>query len=139
MNYSIDPTRSQFDAFKSLARDTPIMMLNLIRLNDRAKYEDGRSLSGQEAYQIYGKESLSIFARVGGSIMWRGRPECVLIGPNQEHWDIAFIAHYPSGGAFLEMVSDPAYQAIVYHRQAAVEDSRLIRMGEAEAGSGFSS
>ena len=77
------------------------------------------------------------FRRVGGRILWRGAPECVLIGPSGEQWDIAFIAQYPNGGAFLEMVTDPAYQAVVYHRQAAVSDSRLIRMGEAAEGIGF--
>jgi hypothetical protein len=33
---SIDPTRAQFDAFKALPRDTPIQMLNLIRLKPLA-------------------------------------------------------------------------------------------------------
>lgn len=31
MSEHIDPTREQFDAFKDLPRDTPILMLNLIR------------------------------------------------------------------------------------------------------------
>ncbi|MBS0408451.1 MAG: hypothetical protein JSR86_00940, partial [Proteobacteria bacterium] len=35
---SIDPTRTQFDAFKALPRDTPIHMLNLIRLRAQADY-----------------------------------------------------------------------------------------------------
>jgi uncharacterized protein (DUF1330 family) len=46
--------------------------------------------------------------------------------PVDEAWDIAFIARYPTLSAFLEMVTDPAYQAVVYHRQAAVADSRFI-------------
>jgi len=61
----------------------------------------------------------------------------MLIGPSDEHWDIAFIAQYPNSGAFLEMVTNPDYQAIVFHRQAAVKDSRLIRLGEASGTSGF--
>ena len=135
--HNIDPTRKQFDAFKSLPRDTPIMMLNLIALNDQARYDDGRKATGAEAYAAYGRESGDIFAGVGGSILWRGKPESVLIGPPTEHWDIAFIALYPSAKAFLAMVTNPNYQAIVFHRQAAVKDSRLIRMGETEAGVSF--
>ena len=50
-----------------------------------------------------------------------------LIGPAEEHWDAMFIAHYPTAGAFLAMVTDPEYQRAVIHRQAAVSDSRLIR------------
>jgi len=36
------------------------------------------------------------------------------------------------------MVTNPDYQAIVFHRQAAVKDSRLIRMSEAGVGTDFS-
>lgn len=135
---NIDPLREQFEQFKALPRDQPVMMLNLIRLNAKANYEDGREASGEQAYASYGQESGPIFRKVGGEIIWRGRPESILIGPLEEHWDIAFIARYPTAGAFLAMVTDPDYQAVVYHRQAAVQDSRLIRMGEAEDGEGFS-
>lgn len=137
MPVHIDPSRAAFDQFKQLDRDAPIQMLNLIRLRDQARYEDGRELSGAEAYQAYGRESGPIFRRVGGRIIWRGAPQLVLTGPAEERWDIAFIAHYPSAHAFLEMVTDTRYREVVKHRQAAVADSRLIRMGELAAGDGF--
>ncbi|MEM8698442.1 MAG: DUF1330 domain-containing protein [Pseudomonadota bacterium] len=126
----IDPTRPQFDLFKSLPRDTQIDMLNLIRLRGQAAYPDGRVASGAEAYAAYGRESAPIFQKVGGTILWRGRPEALVIGPDAEAWDIAFIARYPSASSFLAMVTDPVYQAAVIHRQAAVADSRLIRTAE---------
>ncbi len=139
MTNNIDPNPEQFAQFKSLPRDTEIMMLNLIELKQTANYDDQNLIvSGAEAYKRYGEESGPIFSRVGGEILWRGKPECVLIGPESEHWDIAFIAKYPNAGAFLEMVTDPAYQAIVFHRQAAVKDSRLIRMGASATGDAFS-
>jgi len=139
MKQNIDPTTEQFEEFKKLPRDTPIMMLNLIELNETASYKDGRVATGAQAYKSYGKESGSIFSGVGGEIIWRGQPQSIVIGPTNESWDIAFIARYPNAGAFLEMVTNPKYQAIVFHRQAAVKDSRLIRMGEANGGSDFSS
>jgi uncharacterized protein (DUF1330 family) len=135
---NIDPSRVQFEQFKNLPRDTPIMMLNLIELNDRANYQDGRDATGADAYNNYGKESQHIFSAVGGEIIWRGQPQSIVIGPADEHWHVAFIARYPNAGAFLSMVTNPDYQAIVFHRQAAVKDSRLIRMGEANDGIGFS-
>ncbi len=138
MSQYIDPTEEQFKTFKNLPRDTPIMMLNLIELNDSASYKDGRITTGADAYRAYGKESGPLFSNVGGEIIWRGRPESMLIGPSEERWDIAFIAQYPNAGAFLEMVTSSAYQAIVFHRQAAVKDSRLVRMGDAIEGAGFS-
>lgn len=135
----VDPTRDSFDQFKALPRDEPVEMLNLLRLRDRALYEDGRQASGFEAYRAYGAASGPIFKRVGGRIIWRGQPRSVLIGPSDEAWDLAFIAAYPSAAAFLEMVTDATYQSqAVPHRVAAVEDSRLIRHRPQDTGEGFS-
>ena len=93
--------------------------------------------SGAEAYAAYGRESGPIFQRVGGQIIWRGRFENTLIGPEAEAWDACFIARYPTAGAFLEMVTDADYQKAVVHRQAAVRTSRLIRTAPILGGSGF--
>lgn len=128
----VDPDRPQFDAFKALPRDTPIHMLNLVRLRDKAAYPDGhehasKGWTGAEAYAEYGRSSGPIFQRVGGSVVWRGQLEAVLTGPSDEHWDLAFIARYPHSGAFLEMVTDPDYKLAVVNRQAAVLTSRLER------------
>lgn len=139
---SIDPTREQFDAFKGLPRDTPIQMLNLVRLKAVADYpidhpERGKGLTGLDAYRAYGRATAPLFARLGGRQIWAGRPELVLTGPTTERWDLAFIAQYPNAGAFLAMVTDPDYRQFVKHRQAAVEDSRLIRLAPLTPGEGF--
>lgn len=138
----VDPEREAFEAFKALDRDAPIEMLNLIRYRAEAVYPGdhelaGQGLSGAEAYRRYGRESGPVFARVGGTIVWAGEPQTVLIGPADERWDAAFVARYPSAGAFLEMVTDPDYRRAVVHRQAAVETSRLIRHRPRTAGGGF--
>jgi uncharacterized protein (DUF1330 family) len=114
-------------------------MLNLVRFRERAAYPDGRIASGAEAYAAYGHESHPVFSRLGGRIVWRGRFELMLIGPATEVWDECFIAEYPSVAAFVEMVRDPIYREAVKHRQAAVLDSRLVRLAPATAGSGFGS
>ena len=143
MTGSIDPLREQFDAFKALPRDQPIHMLNLVRLNALAAYpaghpDHGKGLTGLEAYRAYGRTTAPIFKRVGGRQVWVGRPETVVTGPADERWDLAFIAEYPNAAAFLAMVTDPDYRELVKHRQAAVEDSRLIRMAPvADPGEGF--
>jgi uncharacterized protein (DUF1330 family) len=128
----IDPAREAFDAFKALPRDTPIHMINLLRFRDHAAYPADHALantglSGREAYAHYGRDSGPIFQRVGGSIVWRGAMEAMVIGPMDKQWDMMFIAQYPNANAFLEMVTDPAYRVAVVHRQAAVLTSRLIR------------
>jgi uncharacterized protein (DUF1330 family) len=133
----VDPARETFGAFRRLAEEGPIHMLNLVRLRDKAAYPDGRAATGAEAYAAYGRESGPIFRRVGGRIAWSGDFRLMLIGPAEELWDRCFIAEYPSGAAFVEMVKDPDYQKAVIHRQAAVLDSRLIRLNPREAGRGF--
>ncbi len=139
MNY-IDPTREQFDAFKDLDRNIPINMLNLIKLRDKAAYEGDAPegvVTGADAYKTYGKASGPIFTRVGGTIIWRGEPKLMLIGPEAEAWDVAFIARYPNADAFIEMATDPEYRKAVKHRQAAVLDSRLLRCDELAGGAAF--
>ena len=143
MTGSIDPLREQFDAFKALPRDQPIQMLNLVRLNALAAYpeghpDQGKGLTGLDAYRAYGRTTAHIFKRVGGRQVWVGRPQTVVTGPAGEQWDLAFIAEYPGASAFLAMVTDPEYRELVKHRQAAVADSRLIRMAPvADPGEGF--
>ena len=125
---NINPDRKRFKKFREIDRNGPVHMLNLVRLRHTAVYQDGTMVSGAEAYAAYGRESAPIFKRVGGRIVWSGEFELNLIGPENEIWDIAFIAEYPSGDAFVEMVKDPDYQKAVVHRTAAVLDSRLLRM-----------
>ncbi len=138
MSNYVNPDSDSFRAFREAARPGPIQMLNLIKLRTTAAYADGRNLSGAEAYRLYGEKSGPIFRALGGRIVWSGQPEITLIGPKHgEEWDIAFIAEYPSIEAFVQMMRDPAYQAITHHRTAAVENSRLIRLNPLPAGAGF--
>jgi uncharacterized protein (DUF1330 family) len=133
----VDPTKATFAAFRDNDRDGPIHMLNLVRFRENAAYPDGRDVTGAQAYAAYGRESYPVFSKLGGRIVWRGGFELMLIGPTEEKWDECFIAEYPSVSAFVEMVRDPVYREAVKHRQAAVIDSRLIRMTPAETGTGF--
>lgn len=128
----IDPTREAFDLFKSLPRDVPINMLNLLRFNEVANYPSdhpnaAHGWSGARAYQEYGKTSGPIFQRVGGTIIWRGKMEAMVIGPDDKQWDSSFIARYPNSAAFMDMVTDAEYRKAVVNRQAAIQTSRLIR------------
>ncbi len=137
MSGYIDPTTEQFKAFMSLNDPGPIWMLNLVRFRDVAAYEDGRIATGAEAYRAYSVASAPYFLAVGGRIVWTGDPRIVLIGPEDERWDTAFVAEYPDAAAFGGMVTNAEYQSILYHRRAAVEDSRLIRLAPAAIGKLF--
>lgn len=133
----VDPTREMFGLFRANDRPGPIHMFNLVRFRDKAAYPDGRAATGAEAYAAYGSESHPVFVRLGGRIVWRGSFELMLIGPGDETWDECFIAEYPSVAAFVEMLRDPVYREAVKHRQAAVLNSRLIRLAPAATGAGF--
>ena len=142
MTHYIDPTKTGFQAFKELARDEPIEMLNLLLFRDKAEYADGhehagKGWSGRRAYEEYGKTSGPIFRRVGGSIVWRGTFQAMVTGPENREWHDGFVARYPNSAAFFEMIKDPAYQLAVANRTAALVDSRLIRFKPAETGKGF--
>lgn len=139
MTAYVDPTKAAFAAFRAADRPGPIHMLNLVRFRTDAAYPDGRIATGAQAYAAYGRDSEPVFHRVGGRIVWRGVFELNLIGPESESWDECFIAEYPSVAAFVEMLRDPAYREAVRHRQAAVLDSRLIRLAPGAAGTAFSS
>jgi len=137
MTGHVDPDRERFAIFKAMESKGPIQMLNLVRLRDTAVYEDGIMVTGKEAYSAYGRESGPVFQRLGGRIVWSGNFEMVLIGPDEEYWDICFIAEYPSSQAFVAMLRDETYRAAVKHRQAAVLDSRLIRLQPGNGRSSF--
>jgi uncharacterized protein (DUF1330 family) len=138
----VDPSAANFAGFKELPRDQPIHMLNLLRFHEQAIYPKGhengaKNWSGRRAYEGYGKTSGPVFRRVGGTLLWRGAFEAMVIGPDHRRWDDGFVAQYPSAGAFLEMITDPEYRRAVVNRTAAVADSRLVRFAPRAEGSGF--
>lgn len=121
-------TKETWEAFKAESRPGPIHMLNLIRFREKADYPDGRDATGRQAYDVYSRTSAPVLKRLGGSIVWRGAFELMMVGPQGENWDLCFIAEYPSAGAFTDMMRDVVYHDALAHRQAGVEDSRLIRL-----------
>ena len=134
MQSYINPTNEGIARFIRADWSGPLHMLNLIRLREKADYEDGRDASGAEAYSAYGKAVMPHLSRHGARLIWSAEPSMPLIGPDSEAWDIAFVVEYPSREAFLAMLQDPEYRKITHHRTAAVEDSRLIPMVPSEIG-----
>src|ERR1700719_582048 len=133
----IDPTKEVFAQFRDSDRPGLIHMLTLVRLRAQAAYPDGRKSTGAQAYAAYGRESGPVFERLGGRIVWQGKVGIMLSGAHGERWDHCFIAEYPDVAAFAEMIRDPVYREAVKHRQAAVEDSRLIRHAVLPVGKTF--
>jgi uncharacterized protein (DUF1330 family) len=137
---SIDPSRAQYKRFaQEFPQNEPIQMLNLIRYKEWAQYPDGHALAnkkmtGKEAYSIYLDELgrfLNSASTSGSRIVFKAKPQLTVTGPESERWDECFVMEYPSAAVFMDMVKNPQYsKSIVVHRQAAVADSRLIRMSK---------
>mgnify|MGYP001048164273 CR=1 FL=1 len=125
---SIHPRRNQMEeVISKVPKGIPVVMLNMLRFKERAKYPDGKSdISGREAYEKYSKEAFKHVNDIGGKVVWFGEAQTSLIGPTEECWDQIFLVQYPSIEKFVEMINSPPYQEIVVHRSSALEDSRLI-------------
>jgi len=120
------------DFVEAYPADTPVVMLNLLRFGEQANYEPGTAepCSGGEAYMRYGAAVAPLVEGVGGSFLWQGRQAAMLIGPSDKDWHLVVLVRYPSAQAFVDMVSSEAYQSVVFHRAAGLEDSRLIALRE---------
>ena len=107
----------------------PFAVINLNLYKEWAEYPEGtvsEKLTGQQAYERYAELSTPFVNKVGGVPMWRGSFGLVLIGPEDVRWDEILIMQYPARNAFEKMLADPDYQEIVFHRTAAIKDSRLF-------------
>ncbi len=113
----------------------PVVMLNLLRYHQRAKYANQQvePLSGQEAYHqryvpAFGKLASAI---PGIQVLFLGAVQAgIVIGP-EEIWDEVALVEYPSLEAFRSIVESQDYYAEADpHRKAALRDWRLIAMSK---------
>lgn len=128
----IDPTDDQGRDLFTKGIDRPVLMLNLLRFRETANYDahphlaPDHDISGRQAYDLYARHTQPFLKALGGSITFFGEALPYLIGPKNEIWDIAMVVRHTNLDAFLGMATDPAYLAGTGHRQAALEDSRLL-------------
>lgn len=128
------------DQFARLAADAEartgeeVVMLNLLKY--RSSSADGEG-SGEDAYRRYGQQAVQLVEEQGGSVLWMGRPDQVLIGDEDaDAWDAVALVRYPSRQHFLDMVSQPRYQEAHEHREAGLERTVLLAMTPADAAQG---
>lgn len=126
----VHPTRDQFEVFTASDQDQPVVMLNLIRFEERAKPGMGADgLSGADAYKRYVKAFTLMEERYAAELVFLGTGHPAVIGPSDEHWDLVLLVRYPSRKHFAAMATDDDYRSSIGPlRTAAVADSRLIPM-----------
>lgn len=127
---SVEPEPGRIEKFiEETPAEGPIVMINLLRYRERADYPADAGVSpcsGREAYQRYGEGVLPLIAKVGAKPIFAGAVASTVVSPEDEAWDDAVLVEYPNRAAFIEMTSSADYQAIAFHRTAALADSRLI-------------
>jgi len=108
----------------------PVVMINLLRYRAQADYgerKDQLPCTGREAYfDRYAPVATGIVLANGGRVFWLGKVLATVVGPAEEQWHDALLVEYPDFECLQRVFREPAYQAIVFHRTAALEDSRLI-------------
>lgn len=121
----IDPTPEQVRSLVESEDESPIVMVNLIRLKDEATGID-QGKTGAEAFAAYGRGIAPYLAEVGGEVLAATDSVEGIIGPAEPEWDLVLLVRYPSRQAFVRMISNPGYQREHEHRAAGVEEARLI-------------
>jgi len=126
---AVYPGPAQIQAFFGQPEDGPFVMVNLLKFKPKAEYADGSSstLTGAEAYALYGEGVSRLVESIGGRIRFSGRVTDLMIGEVEELWDMVALAEYPSLKAFQEMATSPGMRAIEPHRTAGLAGQLNIR------------
>jgi uncharacterized protein (DUF1330 family) len=121
---SITPNADQFRALAHAPDDGPVVMLNLLKF--KARSDAAPEATGEEAYRTYGDTAVQMIEERGGSVIWAGRADQVLIGDPSEDWDQVLLVQYPSRAAFLDMLAQPSYQEAHTHRESGLERTIVV-------------
>ncbi len=124
----IDASVEQLETLRKAEPTGPIVMINFLAFRERAVYAepvDDADVSGSAAYARYGDLTAPLIARVGGRVLWSGRPRTRLVGEPGE-WESVVLVRYPSRTAYLRMIQRSDYQLGTRHRDAGLERTELI-------------
>ena len=121
----IYPNREQMKGFFEEGNDDqPIYMINLLKFKEKAEYKDGRetSLSGREAYALYGEIIEKHLIEIGGELIFKSKVTRITVGKVDELWDAIAIAKWPSKKVMGEnmMPTDPELLEGYQHREAGL-------------------
>ena len=132
----LDPSDASARRFFERGIEGPVAMLNLLRFREVADYSGSPELapsspiSGSDAYDRYVRHTIPFLHATGGSLDFYGIGGHYFVGPSEERWDLVMLVRQASVDDFLAFASNPAYQAGLGHRTAALEDSRLLPIVE---------
>jgi uncharacterized protein (DUF1330 family) len=128
----LQPTEAAGRALFKRTIEGEVVMLNLLRFRAVADYSAHPELnpdtpiSGSEAFDRYIAHTLPYLKESGGELMFMGDGGSFLIGPESERWDRMMLVRQSSVASFMAFANNAAYLKGLGHREAAVEDSRLL-------------
>jgi len=116
------PTLQQREMLASDDDTRPLQLVNLFKFKEKAIYADGRetSLTGQEAYNLYGQPMLAVLKEYGAEVVFFSEVTGLVIGELDELWDSMVIVKYPSRQALLNMTNSEAFKKLSIHREAGL-------------------
>lgn len=132
----LEPTQSAGRRFVQRGIEGPVVMLNLLRFREVADYSahpelaPATPITGAEAFERYVRHTQPFLHESGGEVLFLGDGGALLIGPEDERWDMVMLIRQSSVTSFLAFASNEAYLAGLGHRTAALEDSRLLPLSE---------
>ncbi len=117
----VHPGPENVQAFLA-GRDEPVVMVNLLKFREKAEYADGRDtdLTGQQAYGLYAAEMRKLVEADGGSFLFGGVVESLLLGEVEELWDVVGLVEYRSPKSLVRIASSPGFAEIEKHREAGL-------------------
>lgn len=123
----IVPTDDQLGELLADTRDTPVVMINLLRFKSEAEGQkaiDGES--GEAAYMRYAESMRCLVESGGGRFLWMGKVDQVVIGDSGEEFDVAALVEYPSRRGFIEAATKAEQTGITGDRAAGLESQWLF-------------
>ncbi len=124
----ISPPDQQFAQLQSYPKDTPLVMLNILKFKEKTSTNE----SGQEVYARYFKNAQPFVVESGAKLIWKGKVHSVLVGDSDQQPQLVFVVEYPSVDHFFKMVMNSKYQKIASDRGLALEYGGLIACQIAE-------
>ena len=119
----VKPSKDQMDKLMGYPKNTPLVMLNILKFKDKTGNENE---TGKEAYSRYFRNARPFIEQSNAKLIWKGAVATTVIGDSEKEPDMIFLVEYPSVDHFLKMVSDPEYQKIANDRTIALEYGGLI-------------
>ena len=116
----VEPSSKELQHFKDGDTGKPLVLVQLLRFAE----------GGRDRYLQYSIGAQQVLGRLGAQIIYAGECTDPLLAPEGEPWDAVVIVRYPRRSAYLEMLADPAYQAITPLRRSALREAAILPMDD---------